>query len=362
MIFLPPKFKGLIFGLTGIGLILALDIFLLALVRAASPSFLTFIAICLLIATGPVLAWLGYRCYGLGRARYILSRNALVVDWGTRRDVIPLEQIGDVYAGADFEGELRPRGLNWPGSVVGHAVIPSFGSVEFLATTEKSGLVLIQRPEAGLAISPEDPQAFLAAFSDVRAAGPEEKIEPESLRLSFEQWAVWHDRLALILISAGGLSALLLFGYLTLLLSKLPASVALHFDAQGLPDRFGAPTSLFSLPLAAAGAWTLNTLGGLWLHRSENERTGAYLLFGATIVVQVLVWGAALGLTVGSMPTSQILYPPLKDGRPRTDDGGQPRSILRRPSTVFRRFFFSRLGPLALDQIVSRVIYSTRLN
>src|SRR5688572_21285187 len=106
MIFLPPKFKGLLFGLSGIGLILVLDIFLALLVRGAPLAFLTFIGVCLMIATGPVFAWLGYCCYSLGRARYILSRNAFVVDWGIRRDVIPMELIGEVRAGADFEGEL----------------------------------------------------------------------------------------------------------------------------------------------------------------------------------------------------------------------------------------------------------------
>lgn len=296
MIFLPPKFKGLAFGLSGIGLILVLDIFLAMLVRGVQAVFLTFLAVCLMIATGPLLAWLAYRCYGLGRARYILSRNAFVVDWGIRRDVIPLELISEVRAGADFEGDLHPVGIYWPGCVVGRGQVSSLGAVEFLATAEKPDLVLLQRSDAWLAISPEEPQAFLSTFAEMQAAGPEEKIEPESVNLSVEQWALWHDRLALTLVALGGVSTLLLFGYLALLFSQLPPQVTLHFNAQGLPDRFGSPAGLFILPMAAALTWALNTLGGLWLHRSENERTGAYLFFGATIVVQVLVWAAVISL------------------------------------------------------------------
>lgn len=305
MIFLPPKFKGLAFGLSGISLILALDIFLALLVRGTQSAFLIFISVCLMIATGLLLAWLAYRCYSLARARYILSRNALVVDWGTRRDVIPLEWIGEVRVGAEFEGELHPlhpRGIHWPGYVVGRGEVASLGVVDFLATTEKSGLVLVQCPEVWLAISPEEPQAFLSDFAEMRAAGPEEKIEPESVSLSFEQWAVWRDRLSLILIGVGGVSVLLLFSYLTLFLSKLPPLVTLHFNAQGLPDRSGSPTRLFILPTAAAVAWVVNSLGGLWLHRAENERTGAYLLFGATLVAQVLAWVALIGLTAHPVP------------------------------------------------------------
>ena len=303
MIFLPPKFKGLAFGLSGISLILALDIFLALLMRGTQSAFLIFISICLMIATGTLLAWLAYRCYGLARARYILSRNALVVDWGTRRDVIPLERVGEVRVGAEFEGELQPPGLHWPGYGVSRGEVASLGVVDFLATTEKSGLVLVQCPEVWLAISPEEPQAFLAALAEMQAAGPEEKIEPESLSLNFEQWAVWRDRLALILIGTGGASVLLLFSYLTLFLSNLPPLVTLHFNAQGLPDRSGSPTRLFILPAAAAAAWVVNSLGGLWLHRSENERTGAYLLFGATLVAQILVWVALIGLTARLVPS-----------------------------------------------------------
>ena len=47
---------------------------------------------------------------------------------------------------------------------------------------------------------------------------------------------------------------------------------------------------------ALAGDWVLNTLGGLWLHQRDAERAGAYLLFGATVFVQALVWVAAIGL------------------------------------------------------------------
>ncbi|MGH2522300.1 MAG: DUF1648 domain-containing protein, partial [Anaerolineales bacterium] len=78
---------------------------------------------------------------------------------------------------------------------------------------------------------------------------------------------------------------------------------ALHFDAQGEPDRFGPPAGLFILPLIAGLAWAANTLLGLWLYRRESERTGAYLLFGATVFVLALVWVAALGLLTAGQPT-----------------------------------------------------------
>jgi hypothetical protein len=51
-----------------------------------------------------------------------------------------------------------------------------------------------------------------------------------------------------------------------------------------------------TLPFGAGVIWFVNTLGGIWLHRRPADRAGAYLLFGATALVQVFVWVAAIGL------------------------------------------------------------------
>ncbi len=298
MVYSPPKSTGLAIGLGAITLTLALDAVLVALVRFAPLAFPTFIFICLLVASAPVLAGIAYRCYGLARARCVLSRNALVVEWGGRREVIPMEMIGEVRAGVEVETALRPQGITWPGCVVGRASLQDFGEVEFLATTEQPGLVLVSHTRAGgwLAISPADPQAFLQAFDKFRAEGVEDQVEPESRQPGLEQWALWRDRPALGLVALGGASVLALVGYLLAIFPQLPPEIALHFNAQSEPDRFGSPTGLFILPVIAGLAWALNTLGGLWLHRRETERAGAYLLFSATVFVQALVWVAAIGL------------------------------------------------------------------
>jgi hypothetical protein len=104
------------------------------------------------------------------------------------------------------------------------------------------------------------------------------------------------DRLALGLMGAGAAGALLLLGYLALISAQLPAQIALHFDAGGVPDRFGPPAGLLILPAIAGFTWLVNTLGGLWLHRTTNERAAAYVLLAATLFVQALVWVATLSL------------------------------------------------------------------
>jgi hypothetical protein len=298
MIFTPPKATGLTSGLGGFVLVLGLDGFLVFLIRRGPPSLLAFLGLCLLLASLPALGWLAFQLVGLIRARYVVSRNALVVDWGTRREVIPLPAISALHSGAEVRGDLRPRGVTLPGLAVGTGEAHELGEVEFLSTTVASpaDLILLQHPGGWLALSPADPHAFREAFEAARAAGPTDAIEPESLTLAVLAWELWREPLALALIAGGALAALALTGYLSSIFPLLPPEIALHFGPGGQPDRFGPPAGLFILPAIGALAWLVNTAGGAWLHRRPADRAGAYLLFGATVFVQALTWAAAIGL------------------------------------------------------------------
>lgn len=296
MVYHPPRTTGLTIGLGVVLALIGLDVGFLLVLRNNPLSLAGFLSLVLLLVSLPGIAVVGYRTYALWRSRYVLSRNAIVVEWGSRRIVLPMGLLDEVRAGADVPGDLRPRGLTWPGSVFGTGPVAGLGEVEFLAAVEKPGLVLLRHAEAWLAISPADPQAFLAALAAARAEGAQEEVEPESIIPAVQRSLLLHDRLALSLMGAGAAGAVLLLGYLALISPQLPAQIALHFDAHGLPDRFGPPAGLLILPAIAGLTWLVNTLGGLWLHRNARERAAAYLLLAATLFVQALVWVATLSL------------------------------------------------------------------
>ena len=302
MVFNPPRTTGLLLGLGVLVVLLGLDVGFVLVLRGNPLSLAGFLSLVLLLASLPVMAVVAYRAYGLARSRYVLSRNAIVVEWGSRRIVLPMGLLDEVRAGADVPGELRPRGLIWPGSMFGTGKVEGLGEVEFLAAVEKPGLVLLRHAEAWLAISPAEPKAFLIALEAARAEGPQEEVEPESVIPTMQALPLLHDRLALALMAAGAAGAVFLLGYLAFISPQLPAQIALHFDAQGLPDRFGPPAGLLILPAIAGLTWLVNTLGSIWLHRDSRERPAAYLLLAATLFVQALVWVATLNLlTAGNV-------------------------------------------------------------
>lgn len=300
-----PRTLGLSLGAAALAGLLLIDALLVLALRGGWLTLGGFISVCLLLASVPALLLVGYRTYALARARYVLSRNALVVEWGGRRLVLPLGQVMEARLGADFESDALPRGLHWPGNRVGRGVLPPLGEVEFLAAADKVDMVLVRHgagPVAWLALSPEDPQAFLRALASFQIEGPDEAVELEDTQPSFTRWDLWHDRLALGLLAGGLASVVSLLGYLVAIAPQVPDQIALHFNAQGQPDRFGPPDGLLILPLIAGLAWLVNALAGVWLHRAAHERPAAYLLLGASLFVQALVWVAAVGLlTAGNV-------------------------------------------------------------
>jgi hypothetical protein len=296
MVFTPRKTLGLALGGAMWLALLALDAASLNYLRLPPPSLFKFLAFLWLVASVPALVWLGYAGYGLLRARYVLSQNALVIDWGWRRDVIPLGQITAARRATDLPGPLRLRALQWPGYAVGQAAHPTLGAVDFLATTPPAGMVLVAATSGWYALSPADPTAFLDAFAAFHAQGAAEAVEPEAVRRGLADWRIWRDHAALTLLLLTAFSLIALVGYLSVLYPHLPPQIALHFDARGQPNRFGPPEGLFLLPVLAGLVWLTNTLGGVWLYRQTAHRAGAYLLFSATALVHGLVWLAALGL------------------------------------------------------------------
>lgn len=294
-----PRTLGLALGATALACLLLIDAALVLVLRGGWLTLGGFVSVCLLLASVPAVLFVGYRTYALARARYVLSRNALVVEWGGRRLVLPMAQVIEARLGVDFESEARPRGLHWPGNRVGRGSVPPLGEVEFLAAADKVDLVLVRHsasPVAWLALSPVDPQAFLHTLASFQIEGPDEAVEIEDTQPPFTRWELWHDRLALGLLAGGLASVVVLLGYLALIAPQLPAQIALHFNAQGQPDRFGTPAGLLILPLIAGLAWLVNAAAGIWLHRAAHERPAAYLLLGASLFVQALVWVATLGL------------------------------------------------------------------
>jgi hypothetical protein len=288
--------KGL--GL-GSGLCLALVIILVDInliwLAANRPLMLgTFIiGLAVLISLG-LLGLLGYWLYGLAQSGYSLDRNALIIHWGPTEQTIPGGQIERVFLGNEIKDRIQFYGGIWPGHCVGYGEVPDTGPTLFYATVPPRQQIYVVTPTLTYGISPADREGFVESLHKRLEMGPTQIVEQSSKRPDFLEWAFWQDRLGLILLAVGFMAVLALAGLLCFKYPALPHMVPLHFDAVGNPDRLETRGQIFILPLIGLLALLLNgSLGGLAYRR---ERMASYLLWGGTILIQVLAWTATIGI------------------------------------------------------------------
>lgn len=314
MDFSPDKTLGLRLG-GALGAALLAFMALAVFVLFTQPlGALALVPVTVLIAAGALLVVVGNRLAGLWSARYLLGPEAFTVQWGRRRVEIPLAQIEDIHWGQEYEGDLRPTGLFWPGLVVSRLAHPALGAVEYLATTDaKAGLVLLGYPDGWLAVSPPQPQALIDALqarqatapvapapgeaapaAAVSAPIPQATPAPAQTQMEVDLAAFAQDRWAIGLLAAGGAALAALAVYLAVVMPTLPPAIALRFDVDGQPALVGPATALWALPGVGAGFWLINAALAAWRHRRPEDRALAYVLLLAACLTAGLAWAAAL--------------------------------------------------------------------
>jgi len=281
----------------GLGLMTLITLVTAAVIGIAASrpiSFGTFVVGLSTILSLLIVGLMAYWVYGLAGASYLLDRNALVIRWGTSKQVIPTHIIERVFTGDEIEGKVRFYGGRWPGHWVGYGELPDAGAALFYATEPLHKQVFISTPGLVYAISPANQEAFLNSLQQRLQMGPTQVMEQASQRPSVLNWAIWRDWLALALLGLGVLALAFLVGILTFRFPKLPILLPLHFGTSGSPDRLGPRGEIFLVPLIGFLTLVINgTLGSILYRRS---RVASYMLWGSSILIQLLVWTATLGI------------------------------------------------------------------
>jgi hypothetical protein len=292
----PPRALGLIIGISAMVLLTAANLLFVAIIWRTPVNFLTSIWVILILISLPVLAVIVYRTFSLINAQYLFTQNALVIVWGPVRQIIPMDEIAGLIAGNDIGEDLSPRGLWWPGCLVGRGHTAKVGDLMYYATTPQRGQIIVATGAGGYVISPADVKSFIESFESEGRKGPEAEIEYEVHRPEFYEWGIWKDRLALILIGSGVVLPFLLLIAVSIRVPSLADEVALHFDTAGHVDRLGSPIGLFILPAIGGLVWLINSMIGGAFYVRQAERPAAYLLWFGSTLVQVFLWVAAFGL------------------------------------------------------------------
>ncbi|MBN1440776.1 MAG: hypothetical protein JW929_15320 [Anaerolineales bacterium] len=247
------------------------------------------IGVCLL---PPIL----YRFYFLLRAGYETTpAGALILRFGSRREVLPIEEIEEIRSGSKIPDTVRRAAPGWLDMWHGQVDIPDGEVMEWMATDRGRPLLLLVTKRRYLAVSPASSVEFARCITDLSAQGGLEKIEPESAKPKPVFAEILRDPPAVGLLGPSLAGGIALGAFLTAIQPGLPADQPFRFDASGIPTSLGDPGRLLLLPLAGGAIWLINAVLGWWAWR-KGQRPPAYTFWAVSFMVTAALWAASLSL------------------------------------------------------------------
>ncbi|HEX6386944.1 MAG TPA: PH domain-containing protein [Anaerolineae bacterium] len=301
----PSHSPGTLFGYILLAGIILLDSGLLWLMAREPITILSFLWGLLLLVSLPAIALVAYSTSSLSAMRYHVVGNALLIEWGRIRQVVPLAQIQALVPGEKLAAITKFRGIRWPGCLIGRGHVrkseQQTGEADlydtvFYATRPLSQQLLLITDSVAYGVSPMDLENFADCLTALRLSELANTAEIPASRFSFLAWSLWRDRLAQMMWAASLALNGFLFAYLCAIYSHLPALVPLHFNERGIADRVEAPINLFVLPLVGLIVWLVNGVIGWFFYHWRDEQSLAFILWGAAIAVQLATWAALLSL------------------------------------------------------------------
>ncbi len=292
-VFIPLRARGLMFHIMVVVFLLAgtAGFLILSLQQEVGGLFISYLILSLVFfAPAPVFIYRGYALYN---AYYQLSRDGLRLRWGLRAEDIPLPDIEWVRPANELGFRLPLPRITWPGALRGTRQVSELGSVEFMASTT-STLMVIATHQKVYAISPDDPRGFLRAFQYAMEMGTLNPLTAASSRPAAYARRVWDDRPARIFLIAGLILTLILFVQVSLIVPTAP-TISLGFDAQGNPQPPN-PARLLLLPVLGIFTYVADLVGGLFFYRRPEQKPVAFLLWISSAFTPLILILAALFL------------------------------------------------------------------
>jgi hypothetical protein len=243
-----------------------------------------------------LLPFLVYRAYALYHATYKIEREGLSIQWGLRREDIPLTEVEWVRPMSDLLTPLQAPPLSLPGAYLGASQHPDLGKVEFIASSFAT-MVVVETANQVLALSPEDPEEFLYTFHRTLEMGSITPIEAFSSQPAEFIQNVFSFPLARVSLISSLLLTLLL-ALVTSLLIPLKQIVSMGITPQGAALDPVASNRLLILPVLASFSFVLDVVLGLYYFRKPEQRFVSYFLWIAAMVTPVLLLIALLIMVI----------------------------------------------------------------
>lgn len=289
--FLPPKTKALVINSILAVLLIIIILFLLVYASYIGEGWLAIVFIGLgLLLLWPLFVTI-YRVFTIITTNYRLTRDALEIKWGLRRELIPLREIEWVHPVSDFQTPLPIPYGKLRASFYDEIDINGLGKTLFVATRIDQ-MVLIKLNQAYVVLSPTDKDSFTQSFNELSQMGSLENPEAESENLKMLWQRVIEDKKAKNLLI---LTAVTLF----VLIAMAVVIVAIDAPAVWVDMIPVPPTRLFLLALLGLLFNLLNTLFALFLYLQERTAKAiVYLILAWSVLINLILAFAMLFMVI----------------------------------------------------------------
>jgi hypothetical protein len=221
--------------------------------------------------------------------------GGLIIRYGSRREIVPIEEIEEIRSGSRIPDGVRSASPGWLEMWRGRVEAADEGPVEWLATDRGQRLLLLISKRRRWAVSPSNPTGFARRLTEMSAHGGLEKIQPVSETAPPVLVEIITNPAAAVLLGAGLAGMTALGAFLTGIQPGLPADQPFRFDPSGTPTSLGDPVRLLILPVAGGAVWLVNAFLGWWAWR-KGRQPAAYALWVVSLLVTIGLWAAGVEL------------------------------------------------------------------
>ena len=281
--FQPARKRGVIFhaGFLLLSISASGGFLMLAMAQETRGFFILYLVGCIIaFLSVPLVA---YRLFSLLRAKYVIDRDGLHIQWGLRTEDIPMVEIEWLRTADEMPYDIPMPPFSILGAIIGVQQSNDLGKLEFVAS-DSSKLILVASRDKVLVISPGDMEGFLYAFRRYSELGSIAPIQPRSSNVELVITSMLRDKYARNFILAG---LILSIGLLVIVSFVVPSrdTIAMNFNtASGVREE--APSEqLLLLPLAALFMLAADVSLGSYLYRKEGYRFAAYLSFASSLII-----------------------------------------------------------------------------
>ena len=226
-----------------------------------------------------------YRLISLLRAKYILSRNGVSIQWGLRTEDIPITEIEWIRRPEDLAMKLPIPRISLPGAVLGTRKHRDLGIIEYIASDIRQ-LILVATKSRIFAISPGNINTFENDFNYSAEMGSITPIEKQSSHPQFIMVSLMSDKTVRAFFLPGVLLSLLLLIAVSFIIPTR-ATVPLGLEAIGINREESSSERLILLPLLSLFIFFVDFGFGSYLYRKKGFRNAAYIIFASALVLPV---------------------------------------------------------------------------